>query len=405
MSSKGIEIPIYFSPSRGREGYQIAYYSNGRRVRERAPTLQDAEKRARSKIAELTAGVAHVSPLTTRQAAVVQDAIDILRVINVPLSEAVRQFAEAFTILDGKGTVVDAAKHYKCHVEQLTIPRKKLAEVVSEFLEYIKITGLSQQYMRDCRARLKRAKVAFRTDIGEIPSSAIAAWLSSRAVSPRTFNNDRNALVTLFNFAKKRGYLPEGQRTAPERVEKRKEVDGEVQILTPGQYATLLDLTPSSFIPYVTLGGLAGLRTAEIARLHWEEVDLEEDHIVIKAAKAKTASRRIVPICPALKKWLIPLNQKSGRIMPYANEQSMMNRWSELKANMITNDRHPIVHIPTNALRHSYASYRLALVEDAAKVALEMGNSPRKLFQNYRQLVTKKQAEIWFAAFPRRDGK
>jgi hypothetical protein len=29
-----------------------------------------------------------------------------------------------------------------------------------------------------------------------------------------------------------------------------------------------------------------------------------------------------------------------------------------------------------------------------------MGNSPRKLFQNYRELATKKQAEQWFSVMP-----
>ncbi len=53
-----------------------------------------------------------------------------------------------------------------------------------------------------------------------------------------------------------------------------------------------------------------------------------------------------------------------------------------------------------HALRHSHASYRLAEVNDAQKVALEMGNSPRKLFENYRQLVTPAAATKWFAILP-----
>ncbi len=53
-----------------------------------------------------------------------------------------------------------------------------------------------------------------------------------------------------------------------------------------------------------------------------------------------------------------------------------------------------------NALRHSYASYRLADIKDAARVALEMGNSPAMLFRNYRELVTEKQAAEWFAVLP-----
>jgi len=87
--------------------------------------------------------------------------------------------------------------------------------------------------------------------------------------------------------------------------------------------------------------------------------------------------------------------------MPYKDEQSMMNQWSRAKTLMTNGDGKPLVDVPTNALRHSYASYRLAQTEDAAKVALEMGNSPRKLFSNYRQLAAKKQAQKWFAILPK----
>lgn len=38
----------------------------------------------------------------------------------------------------------------------------------------------------------------------------------------------------------------------------------------------------------------------------------------------------------------------------------------------------------------------MATEESADKVDLEMGNSPKKLFSNYRELVTKTQANAWF---------
>jgi hypothetical protein len=55
---------------------------------------------------------------------------------------------------------------------------------------------------------------------------------------------------------------------------------------------------------------------------------------------------------------------------------------------------------PRNALRHSYISYRLAIVKDAAKVALEAGNSPDIIFKHYRELVTEQDAKAWFAINP-----
>ena len=53
-----------------------------------------------------------------------------------------------------------------------------------------------------------------------------------------------------------------------------------------------------------------------------------------------------------------------------------------------------------NALRHSFISYRVAHVQDVAKVSLEAGNSPRMVFSNYRELVRTADAEKWFGITP-----
>lgn len=49
-----------------------------------------------------------------------------------------------------------------------------------------------------------------------------------------------------------------------------------------------------------------------------------------------------------------------------------------------------------NGLRHSFCSYRLAVVQDVARVALEAGNSPQMIFQHYRELVTEEDGKEWF---------
>ena len=402
VESKGARIPIYAGLHHGKKSFLISYYSSGKRVRDRATTIEGARKLARSKAEGLATGAVHIEPLTPTQAAVVKVAVETLSPTKIRLSEAVRQFTEAHRILGGKGSVVDAARFYAQDFQRSQIQKKLFSEVVTEFLTSIENEELSQQYLRDCRKRLGRAAKAFQVQITEIEPEVIDAWLSQGRRSPRTYNNDRNALVTLFNFAKRKRYLPSDRESAAERVKKRKDVAEEISILTPEGYALLLTHTPQAFLPYVLLGGLAGLRTAEISRLDWSEINFTEGHILITAAKAKTASRRIVPMCATLKKMLSPLSRKKGPVMPYANEQSMMNRWSRLKALMATPENRPIVEVPTNALRHSYASYRLAATEDAAKVSLEMGNSPRKLFESYRKMVTKRQAEKWFSLMPPR---
>jgi hypothetical protein len=53
-----------------------------------------------------------------------------------------------------------------------------------------------------------------------------------------------------------------------------------------------------------------------------------------------------------------------------------------------------------NGLRHSYISYRLAVLHDTARVALESGNSPKVIFAHYRELVVPDMATKWFSVNP-----
>jgi hypothetical protein len=50
-----------------------------------------------------------------------------------------------------------------------------------------------------------------------------------------------------------------------------------------------------------------------------------------------------------------------------------------------------------NGFRHSYISYRVAVLKDVPAVALECGNSPQVIFSNYRALATDPEAKDWFS--------
>jgi integrase len=149
----------------------------------------------------------------------------------------------------------------------------------------------------------------------------------------------------------------------------------------------LLAAASSEELALLAIGGFAGLRMAEIKRLDWKAVDLDRRIITLRADQAKTASRRIVPISDNLAAWieLLPREGKVvGRVAPDLTKlaEKLGMEW------------------PRNALRHSYISYRLAVVKDAAKVALEAGNSPDIIFKHYRELVTEPEAKEWFSIMP-----
>jgi integrase len=173
------------------------------------------------------------------------------------------------------------------------------------------------------------------------------------------------------------------------QIAKAKQTAGEIAIFSPKEIADLLNAADDEIRPFVAFGAFAGLRSSEIQRLDWSKVDLGEDHLTVFAKKG-TASRRIVPILPNLKSWLLPLCKRQGPVC----------RWKNLQKPIAALETAAQVEWKTNALRHSFISYRVAQVQNAAQVALECGNSPTMIFRNYRELVKPSDAETWFAVAP-----
>jgi integrase len=391
IESKGVKIPLYDA---GDGKVIISFYAEGKRKLVKCKSLEAAREEAKVKIQELTKGTAHVGTLTPRQLAVVTDATEILRGVGIPLSQVAREYAEGFKILGRQPLVLKACEHYAAYLErQKTMHAPvKFPVVVDEFLLAIK--DRSPRYIEDCTSRLGRAKKAFRGYIQSITATTIEAWFDSMKAAGRTRNNYRSTLNTLFAFARSRGYLPRNERTESELTMKASDRGGDIGIYTPAELATMLSAIEARFLPLVALGGLAGLRTAEIHKLEWQDIDLHGGHIVVGKSKAKTRQRRIVPILPALRSWLEPYAQASGPVVPqYSGDAPLLRAFRQALEPLK-------IKTVANGLRHSFASYRLAAVQSAEQVALEMGNSPKKLFQNYRELVTPAQAKLWFSVQP-----
>jgi integrase len=118
-------------------------------------------------------------------------------------------------------------------------------------------------------------------------------------------------------------------------------------------------------------------------------------------AKAKTASRRLVPIQDNLKRWLKPYRKASGHICDYVNTSNQIDKLAAVVDKKLKEkDSTAVFAWKRNALRHSYISYRVAETQDVAKVSLEAGNSPQMIFQHYRELVRPEAAKAWFGLMP-----
>src|SRR5215471_13753093 len=373
-------IKIYRHKGRRYKGkhyelFTVAYRLNGKQQRKNFSRYKAAWDFASDTATAVEKGRAQVLSLSAADWQSYIAAKNLLQPFGIPLHEAIEEY-------------VTTRKRKK-------IVEKRVGEIVDELLAAKQNAGLSDRYIETLRTYLRRFADSFQTNIGSVNTGAIALWLDGLKIGPRSRNNVRQAVVTLFNFARRRGYLPKGETTEAADVETVRDDDGEIAILTPAQLTKLLRKSKPDYQLYFALAGFTGIRSAELLRLEWSEINFEKGHIEVKARKAKTATRRLVPIQPNLAKWLEPYRSSKGKLFKSRRTVDSAIKFAKRMG----------IPWKANCLRHSYATYRLSIVPDAGRIALEMGNSPAKLFTNYRDLDRENHAPEWFAIEPERRSK
>lgn len=369
--------------------YRLTYYMGGRRCRANFHDIEEAKKEAEAKAAQLSRGDMDALQITGKDRLIYGRALEAIRPFGVTLDAAALEYADARKTLDGV-PLGEAARFYMRHHGR-GITRKPVAAAVDEIIEAKKAGGVSELYRLDLGYRLGAFKEAFNCDLCSLAPDDVRKWFDALRLSPRSFNNYRNTLGTFFAFAKARGWLSK-ESDLLEAIDKRKEKAAPVEIFQPSEMAALLEQASPEHAACLALAAFAGLRADEIIRLSWSDVDRRPGFIEIAAAKAKTAARRLVPITANLAQWLAAAPRNHDLVW------SGTRRWFfTATARLAIKAKVEWKH---NALRHSFISYRLAEVQDVNKVALEAGNSPRMIFQHYRELCTPAEAKTWFSLAP-----
>ena len=391
-------VKVYRTPSQGCESFTVVHYIGKKRVRKTFSDLDLAVTEAETVANKLSAGELDVLTLSSQERLSYVRAVSALAPTNIPPEMAAIEFAEAVKLLKG-GSVLEAVRDYaKRHPSNR--PQRTVSQVVNELLAAKRADGVSAVYLKDLDGRLGRFARSFKTTISTVSVSDIEDFLRSLELSGRSRNNYRRAIATLFYFAETRGYIEKGG-TDVESVALAKVGEGSIEIFNPDEMDRLLRLAEPALVPFLAIGAFAGLRHAEIARLDWSEIRLKDRFIEVKASKAKTASRRLVPILDNLSAWLTPHQRPNGLVCPYASMAKQLAWLAEAVDAEWKKETPPgTFKWKHNALRHSFISYRVAQVQNVAQVALEAGNSPRMIFSNYRELVRPDDAAKWFSITP-----
>ena len=387
--------------------YRVSYYLGGKRQGKTFPDLDEAKKEANAKAAQLSRGDIDAMQLNGTDRLAYGRSLEAVRQFNIPLDAATIDYAEARKVL-GNHSLMEAARFYMKH-NAAGIMGKPVSEAFEEFKKAKKDAGRNAHYLRvDIGSRCGAFAKAFKVEVRQLTARDVDDYLSDlKNMKGQTVNKHADALGTFFKFCQSRQWLSK-EINLLEHFESRREQHGEIEIFTPKELRLLLDAADPEFATCIALQAFAGVRSEELQRLTWEDLEKVDGHICVAASKAKTASRRITPISDNLAAWLKDA-PKTGKLVWPHRQQSFYEQQeatvtvaqnAENKRNKKTPKRAMTIKWKHNALRHSFISYRVAETQNMNQVALETGTSVKKIVAHYRELVTPKEAQEWFGIVP-----
>ncbi len=389
VTQGNVTLKIY-EVNRGRRTiFSVAHKEDGKRQMKQFSDIESALKWATARAKAIDRGKPISITLSQDEGLIYQRAKRMLAGRGKPLDELVREYLDATKIL-GEDIKLEVAANFYAE-RRLRLTQRTVPEVVDELLT--SRGHKSETHQKDLKGRLGRFARDVSSYIANISQRDLTEWLQKLRLSPRSHDNFRQVLVLLFRFAQKQGYLPEGRTEAEKTEAIGDNGEGEIGVFTPDEMSRMLNSAGEDVLPYLILGGFAGVRTAEILRLDWQEINFQTGHIEIKKKKAKTKGRRLIPIQPNLAAWLLKSAKASGPVTRLARPEKSAGE-------VVAAHCDPIIPWKRNGLRHSFCTYRMAVLQNEHQVSAEMGNSPAMVFANYRALATHEQGEEWFNILP-----
>lgn len=392
-------------------------FIDGRKYQRRLQTFTDhseALAQAEALATEIHNGGAEATAFTARDRAIYAQALAQVQTFGVELPAALLEWSEARTASTGhKLSEVVAAG-----VKALTRLVHPTMDVALQLIASKRGHDLDGRYERDVRRHLQEFAAAFPGDIARISTAEIEQWLNERKkhngelLGTVRRNHVLDDIVHLFKFARSRGFLPD-KITAAQQIKKVKSHAQTIQLFTPAELQTLLSHVDHEWLPLMAISALSGVRTEEIGLsyhaadrkepLRWEDFDWASREIIVSARCAKTGKPRRCPIVDNLWQWLKPWREEkaTGPVIQGSIDK-FRKRFKRqlLKLSHETEISPRLIEWPHNALRHSYGSYRMAILKNANQLWLEMGNSLAMIQNHYHNPRSEQEAKQWFSIFP-----
>jgi len=400
FKKNGISVRIRPTIKNGVTRFVLDYRANGQRKLVWRSTMAKARKAADEAVDKITEGQSEVLNLKSADAHAIIRARAFINgkegeaKIEKEIDELVGEICEIRRLLGGRETPLGVTRDWLKR-NAVALPRVTVADAVEKMKTQAETDGKSDLRQKQLANVLDRFAEHFNQEVHTLTPKLIADYLTALALAERTRRNHRDVIGFFNRWLILRGYLHKGTDWLEGVQNYSARKLGQISIYTADEMRRLIAAADARILPMIVIGGFAGLRHAEIARLDWSDIDLEEGFIEVKAENAKTDTRRIVPLKPNLKVFLEKMENKKGKVVPLVNTTKQL-----LKTATDTADEENEVEAlewKHNALRHTYISARVAESGDVPRVADEAGNSPQVIRTNYLKRMRPAAAVEWFA--------
>jgi integrase len=257
-------------------------------------------------------------------------------------------------------------------------------EIADQFLSYSK--ARKRSWDKD-----ERSIKSLRQFFGNVPSSSIKPrdieqYILKRqadvshyktAIKPATINRELACLKSIFAKAVDND---QALTNPVKKVKFLKENNIRDRVLSPDEFATLVECAAPHLKPILTVAYHTGMRKNEILKLTWDLVDLEKGWITLPPEMTKTNEKRLVPLNASVIEALREVEgAQEGRVFKYRGKLLRSIDDAFQRARKKTGIDHFVFH----DLRHTFVTnMRRAGKQDRAIMAIT-GHKTYAMLQRY----------------------
>lgn len=217
-----------------------------------------------------------------------------------------------------------------------------------------------------------------RPFINQITDKAFQEYLHQRfengKIQARTANHTIKYLKAFLDYAVKQKYL----LSNPVKSFKLYKIDiHPPRFLSSNEVKRVLEASKGESLEGLIYTAIyTGMRLGELARLTWQDIDLENNKIVVM--KSKSRKFRIIPLHPMLKKYYLSCKDRTGKCFNIVNFRRVFKR---IKRKAKLSD------IGCHCFRHTFASHLAMAGENIITIKELLGHADVTTTQIYSHLT------------------